>query len=98
MAATTYKLIEWLKKRISEQVEITDLGEIHWLLRIEIRRDRAKGMISLSQHSYIDTSLWKFGFEDTKPLSIHMDPSTQLISDQLPKSTTEIAHMVKIPY
>ena len=57
MAATTYKLIEWLKKRISEQVEITDLGEIHWLLRIEIRRNRAKGMISLSQHSYIDTSL-----------------------------------------
>ena len=79
-------------------MEITDLREIYWLLGIEIKKNKAKDMISLSQYSYINASLWKFGFEDTKPLSISIDLSTQLIFDQLSKSTTEIAYIAKIPY
>jgi hypothetical protein len=98
MTVTNIKLIQWVKKSVSKQVEITDMGEIHWLLGIEIRRDHLQGMISLSQHSYIDASLRIFGLEDTKPLSIPMDPSTCLTSDQSPKSTAEIARMAKVPY
>jgi hypothetical protein len=98
IAATNIKLIQWVKKGVSEQVEITDMGEIHWLLGIEIRRDRSQGMICLSQRSYIDASLRVFGLEDAKPLSIPMDPSTRLTSDQSPKSTAEIARMAKVPY
>ena len=79
-------------------MEITDLREIYWLLGIEIKKNKAKDMISLSQYSYINASLWKFGFEDTKPLSISIDLSTQLIFDQLSKSTTKIAYIAKIPY
>jgi hypothetical protein len=98
IAATNIKLIQWVKKGVSEQVEIMDMGEIHWLLGIEIRRDHSQGMISLSQCSYIDASLRIFGLEDMKPLSIPMDPSTRLTSDQSPKSTAEIARMAKVPY
>ena len=79
-------------------MEITDLREIYWLLGIEIKKNKAKDMISLSQYSYINASWWKFGFENTKPLSISIDLSTQLIFDQLSKSTTEIAYIAKIPY
>jgi hypothetical protein len=48
IAATSITLVGWVKKGISEQVEIMDLGEIHWLLGIEIKWDRAAGKISLS--------------------------------------------------
>jgi hypothetical protein len=48
ITATNIKLIQWVKKGVSEQVEITDMGEIHWLLGIEIRRDCSQGMICLS--------------------------------------------------
>lgn len=40
IAATAIMLIEHFKKEIAKHVEITDLGELHWLLGIEIRRDR----------------------------------------------------------
>lgn len=39
-----------------------------------------------------------FGLEDSKPLSIPMDPSIRLTTDHSPKSTTEIARMAKVPY
>jgi hypothetical protein len=98
ITAMTVKLVEWVKKGVAEQVEIMDLGEIHWLLGIEVKRDRTQGMISLSQCLYIDTSLHVFGLEDTKPLSIPMDPSTHLTSDLSPKSTVDVAHMAKVPH
>ena len=65
---------------------------------IEIIKNRAKGIIFLLQCSYINASLQKFGFENIKPLSILKNLSTWLISDQLFKSTTEIAYMAKILY
>jgi hypothetical protein len=89
--STTLKLVNWSKKVISEHVEITDLGEIHWLLGIEVKRNRLKGTISLSQGSYIDSSICLFSLEDWKLLSIPMDPSIQLLSEHSPKSTAEIA-------
>ena len=39
------------QSRDHQHVEITDLDELHWLLGIEIRRDREKCTIHLSQHS-----------------------------------------------
>jgi hypothetical protein len=52
----------------------------------------------LSQRSYIDALLCRFGFEDFKPVSMPMDPLTRLTSDQSPKSTAEISRMAMIPY
>jgi len=42
-------LIDWVKNSIKEFVEIMDIGEIHWLLGIEVKRDRETGKIILSQ-------------------------------------------------
>lgn len=98
IAATALKLISWVKEGVKEFVEITDLGEIHWLLGIELKRDRQSGKIMLSQRSYIDASLRRFGLEDTKPVSTPMDPATRLTTDHSPKSTLEIARMSKVPY
>ena len=49
IAATTVALIDDFKSRIAKHVEITDLGELHWLLGIEIRRDRERRTIHFSQ-------------------------------------------------
>jgi hypothetical protein len=95
---TSLVLVDRVKKGIKGHVEIMDLGEIHWLLGIEVKRDHELGKLMLSQWSYIDVSLHRFRFEDFKPISMPMDPSTHLTSDQSPKSTAEIAHMATIPY
>lgn len=98
IVAKTLALVDSVKGGVKEHVEITDLGEIHWLLGIEVKRDREGGRLMLSQRAYIDASLCRFGFEDLKPITTPMDPSVRLTSDQSPKSTTEIARMSKLPY
>ena len=98
IAATNIALVDWVKSGVKRFVEITDLGEIHWLLGIEVKRDREGGKISLSQRSYIDASLRRYGFEDLKPVSMPMDPATHLSSIDSPQSTMDIAQMVKVPY
>ena len=48
-------------------------------------------MIHLSQHTYIDLILCCYNFDNLKPLSIPMDPSIQLSSNQSPATTAKHA-------
>jgi hypothetical protein len=45
IVATSLVLVDWVKKGIKGHVEIMDLGEIHWLLGIEVKRDCELGKI-----------------------------------------------------
>ena len=47
----------------------------------------------MSQRAYIDLILRCYNFDDLKPLSIPMDPSIRLSSDQSPATTAEHAIM-----
>ena len=93
IAATSLDDIIELKAQISEHVEISD-----WLLDIEVKRDRHRYTLHLSQRSYIDSILHCYGLEDLKPLSTPLDMNTQLTTAQSPTTTTEIARMRDIPY
>jgi len=66
--------VNWVKDSVKEFVEITDLGEIYWLLGIELKRDYEAGKLMLSQRSYISTSLHRFRLKDTKPVSTPINP------------------------
>jgi len=57
IAATSITLITDFKAWISEYVDITDLGELHWLLSIKIKHDQEHRTIHLSQCSYINSIL-----------------------------------------
>ena len=67
-----------MKAALNDAFEMTDLGEIHWLLSIEIKCDREARTISLSQRVYIDTILSCFNLESANPLSTPTDPNTHL--------------------
>jgi len=87
-----------LKAGLSKHVEVTDLGELHWMLGIEVKCNRVAGTIHLSQQAYIDTILKHFNLADAKPLSTPMDVQTRLMSEQAPASTAEFAAMCDVPY
>ena len=92
------KLIECFKTEIAKYVDITDLGNLHWILSIEVRQICKKRTLPLSQKSYINSILRCYGFEDLKPISTPMDPSNWLTSAQSPLTTEEFAAMWNIPY
>ena len=91
-------LIHAFKAEISRHVEITDLGKLHWLLGIEIKRDREAHTIQLSQHAYILSILCRYNMDNAKPISIPMDPSTRLSTALAPTTPDEYAKMVNILY
>lgn len=98
IGATTPLLAINLKKNVMKHVEITDLGELHWLLGIEVRRDRARRTISLSQASYIDAILRRYNLQDLKPVSIPMDPNARLHSEQRAVSSKDLSIVRTFPY
>ena len=57
IVAMKLKLIHEFKAGMKHNVEIMDLGELHWLLGIKIHQDHKKCTIHLSQCSYIDSIL-----------------------------------------
>src|ERR1700678_2861931 len=59
----TKALIARFKVEIAKFVEITDMGELHWILGIEVRRIREERKILLSQKSYIDSILRRYNFD-----------------------------------
>ena len=95
---STLLLIIAFKRQISEYVEITDLGELHWLLGIEIKCDHECRTIHLSQCSYIKSIITQYNFQDLKPISIPMETSSWLSTSQAPATTLEIAKMHDDPY
>ena len=46
---------------------MNDLGEASFVLGIKILRDLLQGILRLSQESYIDKVLDRFGMKDSKP-------------------------------
>ena len=49
IVGSSLALVMDLKKQVVEHVEVMDLGELHWLLGIEVKRDRETCTISFSQ-------------------------------------------------
>src|ERR1700678_3098656 len=90
---SSISLILRFKIEIAKFISITDLGELHWILGIEVKRVRERCTIHLSQRSYINSILRCYGLEDLKPVSLPMKTSIRLTSAQSPTTTQEIAHM-----
>jgi transposase InsO family protein len=98
VTGSSEKLVNAFKKEMNEKYKLTDLGPAHWLLGIKITRDLENKTISLSQHSYIDSIITRFNFNDLKPLSMPMDPSSPLSKTQSPTKLEDVAKMKNVPY
>ena len=91
-------LIENFKIVIANHVEISDLGELHWILGIKVHHERENKRIFLSQRAYLDSILRRYGLDELKPVSLPMETSIKLTTAQSPSSTEEIACMHNVPY
>ena len=98
IAASSSNLLQEIKHQLKGKVKISDLGEIHWLLGFEVQRDRAARTLFLSQKSYIDSIMKRYGLEDAKPLSTPMDPSARLSKTNSLTTPREFANMRNVPY
>jgi len=61
--------ISKFKAAISKRFEMKDLGELTWILGMEVRRDRTQGVLEITQKAYIDQMLKRYRMSDCKPVS-----------------------------
>jgi hypothetical protein len=90
--------IEKLKSQLQEKFDMKDLGEAHYCLGIQIKRNKKEGWIRINQTKYIDDILRRFNMQDSKPISTPMDSSAKLSKESSPNDENETQNMKEIPY
>ena len=86
------------KNEIKRVYKITNLGDLHWFLGMEIKCDCAACTISINQSVYIEGMATKFGLTSAKPIYVPMLPGEVLSCNQSPSMPAEATKMSKIPY
>ena len=90
--------INYLKKQLSKQSTMKDLGAAKQILGMRIIRDKANGTLKLSQLEYVKKVLSMFNMNKAKPVSTPLGCHFKLSKEQSPKTEEEIDHMSKVPY
>lgn len=68
--------IAQIKEKFSRRYEMKDLGEASGCLGLDIHRNRTNRTLHLSQISYTDTVLERFGMHTRKPVATPMETSS----------------------
>ena len=85
--------INALKQTLHSEFEMTDLGEAHWILGIEIQRNKDCEIL-INQKLYANTILKRFQMEDCNPVQTPLDTSVVLIKSQDDEEIDEYQTMV----
>ena len=67
LATNDIGMLHETKIFLSKKFEMKDLGDTSFVLGIQIHRVRSRGILGLSQKSYIEKILKRFGMHDCKP-------------------------------
>ncbi len=61
------------KKRLSERFDMDDRGEIHYVLGMEVKRDRKSKTMTISQKAYLENVLERFDMQNSRPVSTPLE-------------------------
>ncbi|KAJ9538811.1 hypothetical protein OSB04_031544 [Centaurea solstitialis] len=90
--------LQSVKSWLSKCFQMKDLGEAAYILGIKIYRNRSKGLIGLSQSTYIDKILKRFRMDESKKGFIPMQHGIVLSKTQCPVSSQDQDRMKSVPY
>jgi hypothetical protein len=77
--ASYVNILKWLKSRLEDEFEMSDLGELQYCLGVEFERDLANRTITMSQRKYIEEVLKRFNMEECKPIGTPLDVNSKLL-------------------
>ncbi|KAM1269944.1 hypothetical protein ACFX15_001999 [Malus domestica] len=98
LASSDMQLLRETKTVLSTNFEMKDLGEAHYVLGIEITRDRKRKLLGLSQKGYIERVLNRFNMEKCNKADVPVNKGDKFSRDQCPKNENEVELMKLKPY
>ena len=98
IAGSNIEEINNLKKQLSKQFAMKDLGAAKQILSMRIIRDKANVTLKHSQSEYVKKVPSRFNMNETKLVSTPLGSHFKLSREQSPKTEKERDHMSKVPY
>ncbi|KAF1318037.1 Integrase catalytic core protein, partial [Globisporangium splendens] len=98
IASNDQAMIAGVKQAISKRFKIKDLGQARFILGIEVHHDISAKTLSISQKSYIDSVIERFGQTNAAPSLTPIDPSAHLSKGDEAQSEADMAEMKTKPY
>ena len=98
LASSDLSLLHTTKKMLAANFDMKDLGEAHFVLGIEIERDRSKRALGLSQKNYIDRVVKRFNMDKCSHGELPIGKGDKLSITQSPKNELEKETMNDKPY
>ena len=98
LATNDKGLLHKVKQFLSKNFDMKDMGEASYVIGIKIYRDRPRGILGLSQETYIDKLLERFRMKDCSPSVAPIVKGDRFNLNQCPKNNFERESMKNIPY
>ena len=98
LAANDRGLLHEVKQFLSKNFDMKDMGDASYVIGIKIHRDRSRGILGLSQETYINKILERFRMKDCSPSVAPIVKGDRFNLNQCPKNDFEREQMKNIPY
>jgi hypothetical protein len=87
-----------IKRFLSSNFDMKDLGEASFVIGIEIHRDRRKWVLGLSQKAYLEKILKKFSMHACNLTPVPIVKGDKYVSFHSPRNQYEIDQIKSVPY
>ncbi|KAM1665198.1 hypothetical protein ACFXTN_040610 [Malus domestica] len=98
LATNCHSLLDDTKTFLQKHFEMKDMGEATYVLGIEIKRDRRRGLLGLSQKAYIEKMLRRFNMSSCGTTEMPISKGDKLSKLQCPQTDLERKAMDDKPY
>ena len=98
LATNDKGLLHEVKQFLSKNFDMKDMGEASYVIGIKIHRDRFRGILGLSQETYINKILERFRIKDCSPSVAPIMKGDRFNLNQCLKNDFEREQMKNIPY
>lgn len=78
LASSSMKVLETVKRLLSMEYEMKDMGEVHQFLGMKVERNVGEARMKISQRNYLEDLLKRFGMFECKPVSTPMENKLRL--------------------